>query len=438
MSIIKGIILTFFLLLLTSCSIRDRDANSTVNAHFIEDVEHLMYVLTHNFALMDAAAWIRGVDIRVIGEEVITQLQESEEIDVDNFADLLQRSFISLLSYGHFAISRPHSNLSYPINFPCYGINSEVLYDALPYLFELSAYELNQSKEILASQMGDERAEDLIQAILDQDIEQIIYIMEQDFPLPATITTEIIEYNRIAYIRLRGFPQWDVFNQRSVFDFLETIRDYEHLIIDLRGNRGGDPTFFYRTLVEPIISEPHQARGFAFFYPGNYVTRHISGHRRTTFGHLITTQTIPNTVAELIDMHPMLELKPEDVQRLTHGFEVYTTISPRKFAQFDFGPAFFGQVWMLTDENSQSAAQIAAWFAYESGFATLVGEATGGVFGGPRTQIRLPGSDITVTFDVFYVTNPQGRPLEAGTLPHHFNLPGLNALETALALIGLP
>jgi C-terminal processing protease CtpA/Prc len=90
---------------------------------------------------------------------------------------------------------------------------------------------------------------------------------------------------------------------------------------------------------------------------------------------------------------------------------------------------------MLTDQTMGSAAQAAAWYAKETGQITLVGNTTGGAFGGPRTMAFMPNTGIIFYFDIFYITDAKGRPLEAGTIPHHFNLPGMDALETVLALI---
>jgi len=42
---------------------------------------------------------------------------------------------------------------------------------------------------------------------------------------------------------------------------------------------------------------------------------------------------------------------------------------------------------------------------------------------------------IIFCFDIFYVTDSLGRPLEAGNVPHYFNRPGIDALEAVLALI---
>jgi C-terminal processing protease CtpA/Prc len=105
------------------------------------------------------------------------------------------------------------------------------------------------------------------------------------------------------------------------------------------------------------------------------------------------------------------------------------------FVHTSFDLNFNGKIWMLVNENMGSAAQVAAWFAKESGFATLVGDITGGSYGGPRTNARLPNTGIALTFDMLYPIDAHGRPLEAGTIPHHFNLPGLDALETVLTII---
>ena len=64
-----------------------------------------------------------------------------------------------------------------------------------------------------------------------------------------------------------------------------------------------------------------------------------------------------------------------------------------------------------------------------------MGEVTGGVYGGPRTFVALPNSGIVFYMDVFYVTDEHGRPLEAGTVPHYFNRPGMDALQTVLVMI---
>jgi len=100
---------------------------------------------------------------------------------------------------------------------------------------------------------------------------------------------------------------------------------------------------------------------------------------------------------------------------------------------------FHGQIWMLVDENVFSAANQVAAFYKDTGFATLVGETTGGVSGSPAAASSnyfiLPNTGIIVRYDPAYVTTVHGRPLEYGIEPHIFNRPGMDALETVLELI---
>ena len=64
-----------------------------------------------------------------------------------------------------------------------------------------------------------------------------------------------------------------------------------------------------------------------------------------------------------------------------------------------------------------------------------MGDTTGGGFGGPRVAVPMPNTGVIFYFDMFYITDARGRPIEAGTDPHFFNRPGMDALETVLALI---
>ena len=68
-------------------------------------------------------------------------------------------------------------------------------------------------------------------------------------------------------------------------------------------------------------------------------------------------------------------------------------------------------------------------------FATLVGKPVGGSFA-PMLYFVLPNTGIIMTWESLYLTDQYGRSLEEfPTIPHYFNRPGLDALETTLQLI---
>ncbi|MCL2405657.1 MAG: S41 family peptidase [Defluviitaleaceae bacterium] len=53
------------------------------------------------------------------------------------------------------------------------------------------------------------------------------------------ITTHIIEPGRIAYIHIASFFNNMIMDSEVLFPFYEEIQDFEHLILDIRGNGGG-------------------------------------------------------------------------------------------------------------------------------------------------------------------------------------------------------
>ncbi|MCL2562658.1 MAG: S41 family peptidase [Oscillospiraceae bacterium] len=94
----------------------------------------------------------------------------------------------------------------------------------------------------------------------------------------------------------------------------------------------------------------------------------------------------------------------------------------------------------MIDAYVASGAEAATAMLKYNNIATVVGEATMGVFGtgaDPFTAIiSLPHTGIVLRFDTAYFTDTEGRPFEGyGVTPHYFNRPGMDALETVLAMI---
>ena len=272
------------------------------------------------------------------------------------------------------------------------------------------------------------------------DIVGEVYEQRQSF-----LTTRILEDQKIAYLAMPTFfggfgaPTIHVaYYEEKIFNFYHEIQGFQHLIVDLRGNLGGFWEYIFRMVVAPNISETAIADGFVFLIRDTYNMRFVSGAmnlHNNLRGIRGTPGTDTMTVAEILEGFYLPELNVSDMYRLDYGFQIQTFVHPRRLTWFDYRPAFDGKIWLLTDRHMYSAAELVARFVQETGFATLVGEVTGGAFGGRFTRRTLPNSPLRIDFDLFYITDSRGRPLEAGTIPHHFNRPGMDALETTLALI---
>ena len=99
------------------------------------------------------------------------------------------------------------------------------------------------------------------------------------------------------------------------------------------------------------------------------------------------------------------------------------------------------KIWVLIDEYTASAGEHYVAIMKYSNFATVVGQPTMGIPGrlvdiGARAYISLPNSGIGVQYDFAYMTDVYGNAWEGyGIAPHYFNRPGMDALETVLAMI---
>ena len=218
-----------------------------------------------------------------------------------------------------------------------------------------------------------------------------------------------------------------------IFDFYERIADFGHLIFDVRGNPGGFTPFVERMLVGPHLSEPVQLTGFAFF-PGEAAGAHVKCCTDAFYSHQIYPRM---SIGEMVDRGMLPDLDPDDAGILGSGaFNHWMTFSPTARRS-----AFKGKIWILIDEGTGSASEVFSILARQAGIARIVGEQSAGNYSKSRGQgslffLDLPNTGIVVTWDPVYFTDSRGRHAhEHYVVPDHFNRPGMDALETVLAII---
>jgi len=411
--------------------------------HFLEDIDYMMYVLENNFALLEVAYWAWEVDAWALAENAradVLAAYEAGRLCEDMYLALLRRSFFPLIPTGHFDIFTPgtyHAMVTNPYGgyrSPGVILNNRLLETPLALRFyEYRMHNLDQFAAVLRDVMDE--TENVYNRLLGDFSDLDLTMFE-----PHSLTTKVLEEKRIAYISVNSFlgvnhMDWHA-NQQQIFDFYVEINDFDHLIIDLRNNRGGNIGYFINNFLRPHLEDTVTVNSFHFFMDGPYIRR---------LGDAIFARTISNgnliipsdyrPVYEIISDYELPELRIADMERLHYGTASSTGRIHATPRHAGVEIAFPGKIWMLTNERMFSAAQAAARISMETNFATHVGEKTGGSAGGLRALALLPNTGIAIYFDVFYLTDSRGRPLEAGTIPHHFNRPGMDALHTTLALI---
>ncbi|MHA1933063.1 MAG: S41 family peptidase [Promethearchaeota archaeon] len=191
---------------------------------------------------------------------------------------------------------------------------------------------------------------------------------ENPFNYPTTLSSPLIfntwENQSVAYIYFRSFSYYLEPYLQDILDFLNQIEDYQHLIIDIRGNEGGSSSNWFKYLVGPLINETKPLIRYLAYPNGKYVnTFRKQIHDYITQNWGISSGVIP------ADFEP---LAPEVSDK---GYKIYDfSYNLEPINEVDFN----GTINLLIDNIAFSASENLAIFCKEHDFATIYGIPSGG------------------------------------------------------------
>ena len=385
---------------------REHREQSRVRVAILYDFDHLMAALEQNLPTLDIIYRQRGVEMLALGQEFRTTLADPENpIDFMLFWQKLRRDFFSYAhGIGH-------------LNALTEGGRQWLLHEFHPRSNSLPTFQRYA------------------------DILSVPPVFYTDMPLgwagprpgaEPNITFDIIEEGRIAHLRVRSLLWVDdsFADIRRIREFAFMVQNDGHIIIDLRGNGGGNPYFFHSNVGSMFVRKPQTVYIHNFYMAGSHNMEFMN-----SMGHM-RPQSVPVDMEYIRGFVANEYLHVlDDIKRMDYHYIYAHTLEPGSLLV-----PFEGKIWMLVDEYMFSAAQWVATFYKEIGFATLVGNTTGGALafcniGMFSNYLTLPNSGIIVRYDTILSLDPRGRPIEYGTQPHYFNRPGMDALQTVLALI---
>ena len=188
---------------------------------------------------------------------------------------------------------------------------------------------------------------------------------------------EKYEDTRAGYMYVRTFDSILESRYEDILDFLRKIKDYEYLIIDIRGNMGGYFRSWVNGIVRPLLKEDILHEYYLAYRTGEYVQMFHEGFLSDKVE--VPKETFSYLPSEVIGVDYKV-FNFSDVYTATH--EVI----------------FNGRIILLTDHMVYSAAEGFTNFCKETGFATVYGTASGGdgFFQWPLYYV-LPNSKLVIT-----------------------------------------
>ena len=397
---------------------------------FLYDLEYLMYVLNNNFSHMIILEE-RGFDINQMAENAIEKILANENISIAYFWDVLWYDFFEYIrGIGHLEkLGIGHYRNAVESNIAPGGIfRSGQAFIARPLI--LNPNTLLLYGDILSLTENPP-------FVTGRNI--LVNRYATNIPIrthPRNLNTRILEEDRIAYMQIVAFTgDISSIDRTTIRDFYEEIEDFEHLIIDLRGNLGGSMVYFFSLIMAPLINEDLSHTFFYFHKDGQHViNRKTRAYARGPAG---ANPAFPLASTRLPASEEIIATIPESNRWAIEYFDYFgtATFRVRRNDAVTGSSNFDGEIWLLVDNYAFSAPQLAASFVYETDFATIVGQTTGGMIGGATSMIffSLPNTGIIISFDYGLMLDSNGRPLENGTIPHIYSN---NPLATVLELIG--
>ncbi|MCL6450573.1 MAG: hypothetical protein K6T75_04670 [Acetobacteraceae bacterium] len=200
------------------------------------------------------------------------------------------------------------------------------------------------------------------------------------------VLTAVIGQGKVGYVRVPQMAADAGQDKAMLFEFFQSVRDLPSLIIDIRGNGGGNDDYWTQNLVGLLgraerVRKP-RSKLYVTWRTGRFLKPFVEAKGLTMLPP-VPPDAIPPGV-----------LPPE---LLAPGFE-----SPRHFEYpIDTSSAvgYRGKVFLLVDRGVYSSAESFAAFCKATGWATVVGGCTGGDgIGHDPAVVALPNSGMLVRF----------------------------------------
>lgn len=303
----------------------------------LDDFEYMYAILKDNYPYFEVNKRQTGIDWLSKRNDYISKIKSTS--DDDSFFNALQ-NILSDLCCGH-------TNML----------------DKNFYSYALSAYEKdNKHNKAWVTQLTNSKT--VARYSKMKDTEKTFPTSCNNF-ISNNVKTSLLENDKVAYLSISTFNTFNIAEDMKIIrPFLNDIKNYKTLIIDIRGNGGGDSTYWSHNIVPLLINKPLSETQYELYRGGNFIEPFIQCREGLDYANL---EPISN-----IKKYNLKNSPPELQKDFKYYIKHTTTYEPINPIGFE------GKIYLIIDNKVFSSSEGFATFAKSTGFATLVGETTSG------------------------------------------------------------
>lgn len=209
------------------------------------------------------------------------------------------------------------------------------------------------------------------------------FIEPENIDFENLITENLID-QKLAYIKINKMLNIDQLGSDEILldEFLQQIQDYPNLVIDIRGNGGGDSRYWQEFLLPKIIGRSYKTTNYSFLKKGELNKK------------VVIQEGYHANINNFLKTAPF----SKQIKKFLKDFDYYNNedliVDPKKDSI-----NFQGNIYLLVNQDVYSSAEMLASFCKETGLAKLVGSKTAGDgIGSDPMQIDLPNTGYVLRF----------------------------------------
>ncbi|KSV58291.1 S41 family peptidase [Acetivibrio ethanolgignens] len=355
-------------------------SHALTKKYMYEDYDAFWKNAEENYPFWRVAEETTGNDLEEIKKEY---RKEIEEIENDwQFNDLIAKCIDAFGGAGHM---QPISSYGYRMNMVSVDLG----------------YSTRESSHIqyLTERMNTEKSRTFYLYDKEKDTKLFKKMLKEEEGEENFTYKEYSEY-KAGVIAIPGFYNARV-NAAALQERFKAMEKegIENCIIDIRGNGGGNDDYWIDGIVEPNLMKTATVDYYCL-----YKGKESEAYAKVCSGI---------KKADKSDISSLPKLDREEFEEAQYVGKVRQEIKKTN------NPLFTGRFFVLTDGLNYSSAESFVRFCKETGFATLIGNTTGGDGAGYNPlYFVLPNSGICYRFSVFNFINPDGSNNEEfGTEP---------------------